>query len=218
MDETPCFLDMYYETTINFIGNKNVDIQTTGKEKYRISIILAITGDGYKLPIFVTVKGEEGKTIEKQLQDLYYVKNHEMYVHCQSQGWYTTELFCLWIKEVFLPYENFIAEKCLLVLNKASVHLSNESLYFLEKNIMNYVLIPPGMTQECQPLDISVNKILKDSIKFNFELSRLTFDNINPKLELKTARLKMIENIYKCWKDDKIITKEIILNGFKHAV
>lgn len=73
------------------------------------------------------------------------------------------------------------------------------------------------MTQECQPLDISVNKILKDSIKFNFELSRLTFDNINPKLELKTARLKMIENIYKCWKDDKKITKEIILNGFKHA-
>ena len=27
MDETPCFLDMYYETTIDFIGNKNVDIQ-----------------------------------------------------------------------------------------------------------------------------------------------------------------------------------------------
>lgn len=73
------------------------------------------------------------------------------------------------------------------------------------------------MTPECQPLIVSVNKIIKDSIKFNFELSRLTFDNINPKLKLKTARLKMIENIYKCWKDDKIITKEIILNGFKHA-
>lgn len=133
MDEIPCFLDMYYETTIDFIGNKNVDIQTTGKEKYRIYIILAITGDGYKLPAFVIVKGEEGKTIEKQLQDLYYDKNHEMYVHCQSQGWCTTELFCSWTKEVFLPYENFIDEKCLLVLNKASVHVSNESLYFLEK-------------------------------------------------------------------------------------
>lgn len=79
---------------------------------------MAITGDGYKLPSFVIVKGEEGKTIEKQLQDLYYAKNHEMYVNCQSQGWCTTELFCSWIKEIFLQYENFIAEKCLLVLDK----------------------------------------------------------------------------------------------------
>lgn len=107
-----------------------------------------------------------------------------MYVHCQSWGWFTTELFCLWIKELFLPYENLKAEKCLLVLDKASSHVSKESLYFFEKNKINYVLIPPGMTPKCQPLDISVNKILKDSIKFNLELSRITFYNIKPKFKL----------------------------------
>jgi len=34
-------------------------------------------------------------------------------------------------------------------------------------------------------------------------------------IKLKTSRLNMIENIYNSWKDDRIITKEIILHGFK---
>ena len=217
MDETPCFLDMYFDITIDFVGNRHVEIETMGKEKYRISVILAITGDGYKLPTFVIVKGEEGKTIEKQLQDLYYVKNKEMYVYCQPQGWCTSELFCLWIKEIFIPYENFIAEKCLLVLDKASAHISIDSLSFLEKNKIAYVLIPPGMTPECQPLDVSVNKLFKDNIKYKFELNRIDLDNTNGKIKLKTARLNMIEIIYNSWKDDKIITKDIIMKGFKYC-
>lgn len=83
MDETPCFIDMYYDTTIDFSGNKNIEI---GKEKYRVSVILSISGDGIKLPPFVIIKGTEGKTIEKQMNDLYYVKNKEIYIHCQPEG------------------------------------------------------------------------------------------------------------------------------------
>lgn len=71
LDETSCFIDMYYDITIDFVGKKNFDIQTFGKEKYRVSILLAVTGDGIKLPSFVIIKGEEGKTIEKQQNDLF---------------------------------------------------------------------------------------------------------------------------------------------------
>ena len=95
MDETPCFIDMYYDTTIDFTGNKHIEIQTLVKEKYRLSVILSISGDGIKLPAFFIIKGEEGRTTEKQMNDLYYIKNKEMYIHCQPQGWFTTELFCL---------------------------------------------------------------------------------------------------------------------------
>ena len=74
MEETPIFIEMNYSTTIDFIGKKNVEYLTTGREHYRISIILSVTGDGYKLPPFVIIKGEEGKTIEKKLNELYFVK------------------------------------------------------------------------------------------------------------------------------------------------
>ena len=73
------------------------------------------------------------------------------------------------------------------------------------------------MTPECKPLDVSVNKLFKDNIKYNFELNRIDLDNTNGKIKLKTARLNMIEIIYNSWKDDKIITKDIIMKGFKYC-
>jgi hypothetical protein len=120
-------------------------------------------------------------------------------------------------KRSFIPYENQIAEKCLLVLDKASVHVSEESISFLDKNNISYILIPPGMTPECQPLDISANKLFKDSIKFKFKLNRINLDKFNGKIKLKTTRLNIVENIYISWKDDNLITKEAIINGFQYA-
>ena len=73
MDEIPCYLDMNYETTIDFIGRKNVETLTNGKEQYRISVILSITGDGYKLPPLIIMKSEKGKTIENSFKNLWYV-------------------------------------------------------------------------------------------------------------------------------------------------
>jgi len=35
------------------------------------------------------------------------------------------------------------------------------------------------MIPECQPLDVSVNKLFKDSIKYKFELNRIDLDNTN---------------------------------------
>ena len=42
MDETLCYLDMNYETIIDFFGKKNVEALTNGKEQYRISVILSV--------------------------------------------------------------------------------------------------------------------------------------------------------------------------------
>lgn len=36
------YLDMVSDTTIDFIGAENVSIETDGREKYRISVLLAI--------------------------------------------------------------------------------------------------------------------------------------------------------------------------------
>lgn len=74
MNEKPCYLDMNMDTMIDFQGNKNIEIINSGRNNYRISIILTISGDGHKLPLLVIIKGEQGKTIEKNLNNIYYVK------------------------------------------------------------------------------------------------------------------------------------------------
>ena len=175
MDETPFFLEMAYETTIEFTGKKNIEIETSGRDHYRISVILSVAGDGTKLPPLVIIKGEPGKTIEKDLRNLHFIKEKFIYVYCQKDGWCNTFIFKEWINNIFLQYEKELGAKCLLILDKAASHVSIESIEYMNKKNVNYVIIPAGMTPICQPLDISINKIFKDNIKFLFEQKRIYF-------------------------------------------
>ncbi len=88
-------------------------------------------------------------------------------------------------KKVFIIYEKDKGKRCLLIMDKAASHISKDSIAFLDANKVNYVLIPLGMTPVCQPLDISVNKVFQDNVKFLFEKERLYYDNINPKIKSK---------------------------------
>ena len=208
---------MGFNTTLDFKGKKYIDIITMGREHYRISIILAVVSNGFKLPPFIIVKGEPGKTVEKDLRNLPYIRDKSLFLYCQNQGWCTTSLFKEWINVVFKPYEEEYGDKCLLIMDKASSHISKNALTYLNDNEINYVLIPGGMTPECQPLDISVNKIFKDNIKYLFEKDRLFYDSMNNINKLKTLRINLIDYINRVWYNDTIITKEIIIKGFRKA-
>lgn len=63
----------------------------------------------------------------------------------------------------------------MLILDKTSSHISTEALNQLNILKIIYVLIPSGITPECQPSDISVNKKFKDNIKHKFEENRLFY-------------------------------------------
>ena len=65
MDETSIFLEMAFNTTIDFKGNKNIEIDSYGREQYRITVILAIAGDGTKLSPMIILKGEPVQLLKK---------------------------------------------------------------------------------------------------------------------------------------------------------
>ena len=54
--------------------------------------------------------------------------------------------------------------KCLLIIDKASTHASDDSLELLKNNNINNILISSGMTSLLQPMNLSVNKNFKDNI------------------------------------------------------
>ena len=86
MDETPVYLDMFSDTTIDFVGAENVSIVTTGREKYRLTVLLSICANGWKLPPLVVVKGESGKTIENKLRKLDFCQKEQIFVYTQKSG------------------------------------------------------------------------------------------------------------------------------------
>ena len=54
---------MGFETTIDFKGKMEIEIETSGRGHYRIMVILTVVTGGTKLPPIAIVKGEEGKII-----------------------------------------------------------------------------------------------------------------------------------------------------------
>ena len=46
MDETGLFLEMGFNITLDFKGNKQINIDINGREHYRITVILSAAGDG----------------------------------------------------------------------------------------------------------------------------------------------------------------------------
>ena len=55
---------MGFNITLNFKGNKQINIDISGSEHYRIIVILSAAGDGTKLSPLVIPKGEPGKSVE----------------------------------------------------------------------------------------------------------------------------------------------------------
>ena len=74
------------QTTIELKGTKNVKISTFGNDKIRVSVILAISGNGEKLAPMMIFKGQPGKTNEKKLQDIEEVKKKFLFVAKKIHG------------------------------------------------------------------------------------------------------------------------------------
>ena len=51
------------------------------------------------------------------------------------------------------------------------------------------------MTSILQSIDLSVNKVFKDNIRYSFEKYRLLYDNIIPKNKLEITRLNIINYV-----------------------
>ena len=76
----------------------------------------------------------------------------------------TEDLMLKWIDQVWSNHANQF-EKSLLVLDQFSVHKLATVKKRLQELNTDIILIPPGLTCKLQPLDVYVNKPLKDQLR-----------------------------------------------------
>ena len=127
MDETSCLLEMSLYKTLDFIYKRKKSVIISGREHYRISVILSITSKDIKLHPLIIVKGQPWKSIEKELNNMHFVKE-KIHVYCQNDGCCISFIFKELIKNIFIEYEKEIPDKCLLIIDKAISHISKDSL------------------------------------------------------------------------------------------
>lgn len=157
-DETPIFFDMPSNHTITKKGDRQVTIRTTGNEKSRITVMLACTADGRKLPPYVVLKR---KTLPKNE-----IFPRGVIVRCQEKGWMTEELMVDWIRTVWCRRPGaLLSRKAMLVLDAFRGHLTESVKKKLDEERTELVVIPGGMTSQLQPLDVCLNKPFKDHVR-----------------------------------------------------
>ena len=102
----------------------------------------------------------------------------------------------------------------MLILDCATIHLAEEDFNQFFKYNINEIYVPKGLTPVCQPLDMTINKLIKDEMKRQYlGWKTLLLDNINTKV----TRQNVIERLCNCWKSEKVVPCELIKNTFKQA-
>ena len=153
-DQTPLTFDIPFVRTIDSVGEKSVNLKTTGNEKNRFTVMLAITGDGNKLPPYVVFKR---KTFPKKVK---FPKG--IYVRVHVKGWFDDDITKDWIKTVWGGRPGGLCgKKGLLVLDAFRCHRDDNTKAMLTQLNTDLAIIPGGLTSMLQPLDVSINMPFK---------------------------------------------------------
>jgi hypothetical protein len=91
-----------------------------------------------------------------------------MELHAHPKAWMSRELMLKWISNVLEPH-CMKFKRSLIIMDRFKVHLMPEVTKKLNEINADIILIPPGLTYMLQPLDIYVNKPIKDALRDKFE-------------------------------------------------
>ena len=126
-------------------GSECVQIRTQSNEKLRMTAVCAITADRTKLPMHLIVKGKSARSLAA-LGD---TSPHRCCV--SESGWITRELFSEWLMWLRELYGG--DDRLSLILDCYSIHKEQEISDLSQALNIELIFIPPGATDELQPLD-----------------------------------------------------------------
>lgn len=201
-DETPPFMETNPNYTLDEKGKRGpTTVLSFNKEKQRINFMLTITSNGDHLKPFVVLKGKNVKLLVKNNKDV--LKNS---IVCANKNtWMTTKLTKYYIKRVIKPYAK--GEYYILLRDHFSCHYRKEIIDLCLQYKIIVVLIPARCTPMFQPLDVSVNKSLKNYIRRSceeFKISQLICNDIDDDITLTAPhRNNIILQVYSYIENDK---------------
>ena len=164
MDETPVFFDMIPTKSICKTGSRECIVRTSGSEKKHVTVVLSAIADGTMLPPMLIFKGKTDKTIKKlRIPEGFIVKT-------QEKSWMDEGLMEVWVEEIWLKYVREVSKQLgfdnsLLTFDAFSAHKTDDVQSKLVENKSDILMIPPGCTSKCQPMDVCINKPFKTILR-----------------------------------------------------
>jgi transposase-like protein len=166
MDETPVWFETPPTKTLHKRGDKQVPLISSVQDKHRVTVTLAVTKSGRMLPPSIIEKSScklAKSTPQDTLRDVMGIK-----VWKQKSNTMTADLMVSWIQNYLKP---LFPEECkkLVILDSFSGHIAQRTKDEFHKNGFDIAVIPGGCTKYLQPLDLTVNRSFKSTLKHEWQ-------------------------------------------------
>jgi DDE superfamily endonuclease len=178
MDQTPVFFSMTPKTTLDEHGTRSVNVRASTGSTMRITVTVGVTAAGSTLPLMIVYKGKPNGRIVHDFTDA--TKGYPAvcsYV-CQDSAWMDERRVMLeWVDDVLKPYHVATAPPDvvpLLFLDSYKCHLMSSVVSKIQDLGIKVQHIPGGCTGLTQPVDMGINKPLKNRIRNKWEDYMLT--------------------------------------------
>lgn len=204
-DETGLFFKVRPKRTLVGSSETTAPGRKLDKQRVTVQVCCNATGDN-KIRLMVIGRSKKPRCFSGF--------NVESFVHYKSNktSWMTKDLLESWFNEEFVPsvrtYSSKmgIEPKALLVMDNAPCHLELVS----DDGKIKTMFLPPNSTPLLQPMDIGINKPLKD--RYNNSLWKKVTNDGTVDPDLKNLTLdRVIKMITKAWNKIKVST---IINAF----
>lgn len=166
-------------------GASDVRVFIQGTEKEGVTVLASITASRCKLPLWIIAKG----TTERCHGQIGDPQGH-LVTHSET-GWTTVETFSEFLMSLRERYPD--DEQVYLVLDCYSVHRSDDIRKLAESLSIELLFIPPGLTDEYQPLDRAVFGVMKQHFRHLWRKQYVQ----NP--EERFTRAKAVELLVPAW-------------------
>ncbi len=161
-------------TTIHIKGTDNAKINVNQNEKEGVTTTLIINASGLMLKPIIIAKGKSKRCLKK------YNLNDSVIGTYSNNGWMNTGIMKVLIDSI---NEKTMNKKACLLLDQHPSHTNNAiKEYAVSKNI-ELLYIPKGYTYKYQPLDVSINGIIKQKSKAIWRTEKIK----NPNLKITNA-------------------------------
>ena len=150
-------------------GSKRVEIAGMN-DKRQITMVLAVSKNGHYLPPQLIYTGKTNRCLPKVSFPTGW------HITCTENHWANEVTTLQYIDKILLPYvtktrkeQNLPSDQCCMVIfDRFKAQCTTTVLQVLEENNILVALVPPHCTDRLQPLDIAVNKSVKEFLRAEF--------------------------------------------------
>jgi len=212
LDETPICFEYLTGRTYSLKGLKTIWAKATksGWSKRQATLVLCVFADGIaRIPpvLIFHGKGSARMNAERQLYD------PRVSVEFNPTAYNNKQLFLKYIDQYLIPTLN--GEPGLFVFDSAEFHKTTAVLERLQQHDIVPSIIPGGCTSLIQPLDISINKPLKEMIRDFTDEAIYSRDLELEDWKLRDRRILTTKCIADSWVEFNREKKDVVIRSFR---